>query len=80
MSAPHATRRPLFAECTGCGERWKLATIPLDIKDLVKATNGVRCPNCCAGGAIISLCATHGPKAVNEARNGRATAKLSDEC
>ncbi len=38
-------RKPLFVECKACGERWKIATLPIGMREVVKATK-TACPNC----------------------------------
>lgn len=62
-------RKPIFAECRKCGERWKIATLPVAIDQLVKAARQT-CPNCAEKKAVV-LCKTDGPEKVTEARNGK---------
>lgn len=40
----------VFVKCVKCGERWKIATLPLDVTAFCKMTRNVHCPNCAAGG------------------------------
>jgi hypothetical protein len=68
---PVEVRRSIFAECFDCGERWKVATIPMEVPKLVKLLK-TRCPNCGQGPKKIGLCPTEGKEAVTEARNGKA--------
>lgn len=61
-------RKPAFAECWDCGERWKAFMLPLDVSKFPKR---MQCPNCNAGMKRMGLCATEGPQAVTEPREGK---------
>ena len=37
-------RRPWYAQCRDCGERWKAATLPMEMDDA--ETFKLRCPRC----------------------------------
>lgn len=63
-------RRPVFAECKRCGERWVFGYVPLAIDTLVRTLKRTRCPNCDATPKLISLCATDGKGAVKKSRRG----------
>lgn len=40
-------RKPIFVKCKKCGERWKVATIPMELGAFVRQTRGLAgCPNC----------------------------------
>lgn len=63
-------RHALFVECRKCGERWKVATLPMDVLEFTKvAKRRGQCPNC-GEKREVSPCPTDGPNAVREARNG----------
>jgi hypothetical protein len=57
---------PVFVECMKCGERWKVARIPLALSTLCELTKRVMCPNCFEK-SKISMCPTHGARAVKRA-------------
>lgn len=61
-------RKPLFAECKRCDERWKVGTLPIPCHDLGKM-NG-RCPNCSEAKEVY-VCATHGQNVVTCVRDGK---------
>lgn len=61
-------RQPLFVECRKCGERWKMATLPVSCDILVKLK--AYCPNCYEK-KDIGVCHTDGPDKVTEARDGK---------
>ncbi len=63
-------RRPMFAECRACGERWKIATVPAGALAVARAMKTALCPNCMTR-KDIWICDTHGPEAVTEARAGK---------
>lgn len=67
MSEP---RKPIFAECHVCGERWKLCITPIAITEFVSAAQQPRCANCGERDKIF-LCPTDGPEKVTEPRNGK---------
>ena len=64
-------RKPLFAECMTCGERWKVATTLMELGKFAKLLKNARCPNCAETAKKIGLCYTEGPDAVTQARNGK---------
>lgn len=64
------TRKPLFVECGKCGERWKIATLPLEVSQIPRTT---QCPNCAESKRVFIL-HTDGPDAVTEARSGQEVA------
>jgi DNA-directed RNA polymerase subunit RPC12/RpoP len=57
-----------FAECRRCGARWLVGTGLLSIAQMDEIR---RCPHCGTGRKQVSLCATRGPNAVTEPRDGR---------
>lgn len=61
-------RVPIFVECSKCGERWKVATIPCSLDILAELKS--RCPNCDERNDIF-LCNTHGDDSVRQARDGK---------
>lgn len=63
--------KSLFVECKACGERWKVATIPMDAGLLGKALKRAACPNCAGDPKQLFMCPTEGEGAVTEARNGK---------
>jgi carbon storage regulator len=62
-------RKPLFAECKTCGERWKVATTPIDIREFSASMRRATCPNCGEKKQLF-VCKTDGPDAVTESRSG----------
>ncbi len=62
-------RKPLFAECGECGERWKIATLPINIS-VTSLPRNPQCPNCAERKRLYWL-HTSGPHAVTEARSGK---------
>lgn len=61
----------LFVECRVCGERWKVASLPVTLDTAwLKAMKHTRCPNC-GERKEIHVCPTNGEGAVTEARNGK---------
>lgn len=67
MSKPFS--KPFFAECMECGERFKVATLPIQVSTLATLTK-MFCPNCGTGASRLGLCATDGPNAVTAPRDG----------
>jgi hypothetical protein len=69
MTVEIIKRTPWFAECQMCGERWKVATLPMDLKD-AGLLKHLRCPNCGERKKLF-MCYSSGPKAVKKARKGK---------
>lgn len=70
-------RRPIFAECQPCGERWKVATTSMPIVALARAFKVATCPNCGERRKVV-LCATDGSDAVTAARDGAVPAPAAE--
>lgn len=64
-----AGMKPLFIECIVCGERWKVATIPVPLGRLSKVLRSCMCPTCGETKRIV-MCPTDGVDAVTEPRAG----------
>lgn len=63
-------RKPMFVECRKCGERWKVATLPMGCDEFSKAIKRrADCPNCGEKKEVF-CCKTDGQEAVTESRNG----------
>jgi DNA-directed RNA polymerase subunit M/transcription elongation factor TFIIS len=63
-------RKAMFVECRKCGERWKVATIPMECSAFSRAIKRRGdCPNCGEKKEVF-CCKTDGPEAVYESRNG----------
>lgn len=63
-------RQPIFVECRPCGERWKVATLPMSALAFAKAFTDVVCPNCGESKELYP-CPTDGPDAVTGPRDGK---------
>lgn len=71
MSTDTENRKAMFVECSKCGERWKVATLPIGTDEFAKALKRKGdCPNCSEKKEVF-CCKTEGPEAVTEARNGQ---------
>lgn len=63
-------QKPWFCECCSCGERWKLATLPMNVDQMKKFDGKVGCPNCGESGKL-KMCPTSGERAVTKPRTGK---------
>ncbi len=60
----------LYVECGRCGQRWAVLELPARMEPLGRALRSARCPNC-DDARKLYVCATDGPYAVIEPRQGR---------
>lgn len=60
--------KSIFAECSTCGERWKLFTVPIPLDNILNVRQ--QCPGCGEKERLF-VCPTDGEYAVTEPRNGK---------